>query len=136
MRGRIRKWCERNGRPAPETPGQFARTIFESLAVMYRLVLEDLATITGRKPARLHIVGGGSRNELLCRFAADACGIEVVAGPVEATALGNVLLQAIAAGRVADGAQARELVRRSFEPKRYEPQTDGRWAEAAGLVRG
>jgi len=135
MPGRIAAWCERNGQLSPETPGQFARTIFESLAVMYRLVLEDLAAITGRKRSRLHIVGGGSRNELLCQYAADACGVEVVAGPVEATALGNVLLQAIAAGRVAGGAQAREIVRRSFEPKRYEPRLGDGWAEAAGLLR-
>lgn len=135
MPARIRAWCIESGQPAPETPGQFARTIFESLALKYRSVLQDLAEITGRAPQTLHVVGGGSQNALLCQYAADAAGIPAVAGPVEATAAGNVLLQAVAAGRIAGRAEAREVVRRSFEPKRCEPSPDGAaWAEAAARV--
>ena len=135
MPARIVATCSESAQPAPETPGQFARAIFESLALKYRSVLSDLAEITGRAPKTLHIVGGGSRNALLCQFAADAAGISVVAGPVEATAIGNVLLQAIAAGRIANHAEAREVVRRSFEPVRYEPRAGGSdWAEAASRL--
>ena len=101
----------------------------------YRSVLNDLAAITGRAPRTLHIVGGGSQNALLCQYAADAAGIPAVAGPVEATAAGNVLLQAIAAGRIADHAEAREAVRRSFAPVRYEPSPSAPdWAAAAARL--
>ncbi len=135
MPGRIREWCMKSGQPAPETPGQFARAIFESLALKYRSVLNDLAAITGRAPRTLHIVGGGSQNALLCQYAADAAGIPAVAGPVEATAAGNVLLQAIAAGRIADHAEAREAARRSFAPRRYEPSPSAPdWAAAAARL--
>ena len=136
MPGRIAEECRRRFEAVPESPGQFARAIFESLALRYRGVLADLADITGRKPAALHVVGGGSRNALLCRFAADACGIPVIAGPVEATAAGNVLMQAIASGRIADIGQGREVVRRSFEPSRYEPdpRAAAGWDEAAGRL--
>ena len=134
MPQRIAAWCEAHGQPAPRTPGELARAIFESLALKYRVTLLDLAEIVGDQAQTLHIVGGGSQNELLSQYAADACGIAVIAGPVEATALGNVLLQAMAMGRVADGAQAREIVRRSFEPKRYEPRAGGGWDEAAGRL--
>lgn len=135
MPGRIRKWCAQSGQPLPDTPGRFARTIFESLALKYRAVLRDLAEITGKAPQTLHVVGGGAQNALLCQYAADAAGVPAVAGPVEATAAGNVLLQAIAAGRIAGHAEAREVVHRSFEPVRYEPSPDSAaWAEAAARL--
>ena len=86
---------------------------------MYRLVVDDLGAITGRRAQTLHVVGGGSKNEVLCRYTADAVGVPVVAGPVEATAIGNVLMQAMAMGRIANGVEAREVVRRSFDPKTY-----------------
>lgn len=137
MPARIAAACRQSGQAEPGTTGQFARAIFESLATKYRLVLQDLAEITGRRPATLHIVGGGSRNELLCQYAADACGIPVVAGPVEATAVGNVLLQGLAAGRIGDLGQGREIVRNSFPLVRYEPdeRAASGWAEAAARVR-
>jgi rhamnulokinase len=135
MPQRIQAWCAKHGQEAPRTPGEFARTIFESLALKYRLTLADLAEIAGDSAQTLHIVGGGSKNELLSQYAADACGVVVVAGPVEATAIGNVLLQAMAMGRIADGAQAREVVRRSCEPKIYEPRAGGGWDDAAGRLR-
>lgn len=136
MPARIAGYCRNSGQPVPETPGAFVRTIFESLALAYRLVIDDLEAITGRRARTLHIVGGGSRNELLCQYAADATGMQVVAGPVEATSLGNVLLQAMAMGRVSDGTQARAIVRRSFKPNTYEPAADGAaWKEAAARLR-
>ena len=100
-------------------------------------MIDDLEAITGRRAQTLHIVGGGSQNEVLCQYAADATGMPVVAGPVEATSLGNVLLQAMAMGRVSDGGQVREIVRRSFEPKSYEPGSGGAaWQDAAGRLKG
>ena len=133
MPGRIAEACRRSGQPVPGSTGQFARAIFESLALKYRAVLADLAEITGRNPAVLHVVGGGSQNALLCQYAADACGIPVVAGPVEATAVGNALMQGIASGRIGDLSQGREIVRHSFPLMRYEPNTvtAGAWSEAA-----
>ena len=103
---------------------------------MYRLVVDDLEAITGRRAQTLHVVGGGSKNEVLNQYTADAAAVPVVAGPVEATAIGNVLLQAMAMGRISDGAEAREVVRRSFDPKTYEPHagTAG-WEEAAQRLR-
>ena len=136
MTGRIAEACRKSGQPAPGTTGQFARAIFESLAIKYRSVLEDLAGITGRRPSALHVVGGGSRNALLCQYAADACGIPVIAGPVEATALGNALMQGIASGAIGDLAQGREIIRRSSVLQRYEPRSDaaGNWAAAVARV--
>ncbi len=136
MPGRIAEACRRHGQPAPETPGQFVRAILESLALKYRNVLADLAGITGSRPEVLHVVGGGSRNELLCQYAADACGIPVVAGPVEATAMGNAMMQAIASGSIANFAQGREVVRRSLALKQYDPRSgeQSEWAEAAARL--
>ena len=135
MPERIAAACRRWKQPAPETQGQFARCIFESLALKYRLVLEDLQAITGEAVAVLHVVGGGSRNDLLCQYAADASAIAVSAGPVEAAALGNILLQAMAAGQVGSPSEAREIVRRSAEVRRFEPRAGGGWEEAAGRLR-
>ena len=136
MPGRIADACRRTGQPVPESTGQFARAIFESLALKYRSVLADLAEITGRPPGVLHVVGGGSRNELLCQYAADACGIPVMAGPVEATAAGNSLMQGIASGRIGDLAEGRAIVRRSFDLIHYwpDPRTAGGWDAAAGSL--
>ena len=135
MPARISGYCRRTGQPPPETPGAFVRAIFESLALAYRRVLDDLEAITGRRAQTLHIVGGGSQNEVMCQYAADATGTRVVAGPVEATALGNILLQAMAMGRISSGAELREVVRRSFEPTTYEPSSDrDAWAEAAAKL--
>ncbi len=136
MPTRIADYCRNSRQPVPERPGAFVRTIFESLALAYRMVIDDLEAITGRRAQTLHIVGGGSQNELLCQYAADATGMPVVAGPVEATSLGNVLLQAMAMGRVSNGEQARAIVRRSFKPNTYEPAGEGAaWTEAAGRLK-
>lgn len=136
MPRRIAEACRRGGQVEPRTPGEFARAIFESLALKYRAVLADVAGITGASPAVLHVVGGGSQNALLCQYAADACGIEVVAGPVEATAVGNALMQAIASGRIGSLAEGREIVRASFPLERYQPRPGSAagWADAEGRL--
>lgn len=135
MPNRIADHCVALGQPRPQTVGQFARTIFESLALAYRQVLDDLEVITGGPRAEiLHVVGGGARNELLCQYTADAAGIPVVAGPVEATAIGNLLLQAMALGRISGKEELRDIVRHSFELKTYEPTGTG-WEEAAERLR-
>ena len=115
MPTKIAGWCKEHGQPVPQTAGEFCRTILESLAERYRQVLENLQTLTGRRINTIHIVGGGSRNMLLNRLVAQATGRRVVAGPVEATALGNILVQAIGSGALKDLDEARAVVRASFD---------------------
>jgi rhamnulokinase len=130
MACRIRSFCEETGQAVPETKGALLRTCLESLALEYRWVAERLDEIAGRRLAAIHILGGGSRNGLLNQLAADATGREVVTGPVEATALGNVLVQALALGMLGSVAEGRELIARSFELGRYAPRADARWEAA------
>jgi rhamnulokinase len=120
-------FCRRTGQPAPDGVGATVRCALESLSLRYRWVLEKLESLTGQRLKVIHVVGGGSQNELLCQLTADCCGREVLAGPVEATAIGNVLVQAVGLGVLGSLADAREVVRRSFEVKRYEPRNDDRW---------
>jgi rhamnulokinase len=121
MPDKIGAWCRRNSLPVPKNPGALIRAILESLAERYRQVLAALESLTGRRINTVHIVGGGSKNRLLNQLVADATGRIVVAGPSEATAAGNVLVQAIGSGLLADLEEARELVRRSFEVETFEP---------------
>jgi rhamnulokinase len=130
MPGRILAFCRETNQPVPETHGQIVRCALESLALEYRWMAERLDEIVGRPLPTLHIFGGGSQNKLLNQFAADATGRTVVAGPVEATAIGNVLVQAIALGHLSGLAEARALVRRSFEVTTYEPGGTAAWDEA------
>ncbi len=122
MPARIQARCRATGQPVPESKGEIVRTALDSLALKYRYVLEQAEGILGRRLSPIHVVGGGSRNRLLCQLAADATGRPVVAGPVEATAAGNVLMQALALGRLGSLADLREVVRRSFEIVAYEPR--------------
>ncbi|MEO8350479.1 MAG: rhamnulokinase family protein [Chthoniobacteraceae bacterium] len=131
MPEKVRALCRETKQPVPETPGQFARCIFDSLALSYASVLSEIEGLIGREIATLHIVGGGSRNRLLNQLAADATGRRVVAGPVEATAIGNLLVQAIAFGELASLQEARRLVSRSFELTTFEPQPGEAWSTAA-----
>ena len=131
MPEKIAACCRETGQPEPETPGQFTRCIYESLALLYARTLGEIEQVTGRAIARLHIVGGGSQSRLLNQFAASATGRTVLAGPVEATALGNVLLQAVTLGHLASLQALREVVRASFEIERYEPQDQAAWPQAA-----
>lgn len=127
MEKAIRTYCADTRQPVPETRGQVVRCIFESLALRYRQVLENLRSLSPRPIETLHVIGGGSRNELLNRFTANAVGIPVVAGPSEATAIGNVMVQAMAAGQASDMAGMRRLVHRSVPLKTYQPQDTGNW---------
>jgi rhamnulokinase len=122
-------YCRKTGQPAPQEPGAFIRCALESLALRYRWVLERLEELTGRRLETIHVVGGGSQNALLCQFTADCCQRPVLAGPVEATAIGNVLVQAIGARVLGNLAEAREVVRRSFPVQTYEPRSPGDWEE-------
>ncbi|MGH3247828.1 MAG: rhamnulokinase [Trebonia sp.] len=135
MPGRIAAWLAARGRPVPAEPAEFTRCILDSLALAYRRALADAQSLSGRHADVVHVVGGGSRNELLCQLTADATGLPVIAGPAEATALGNVLVQARSLGAAPgslDGLRA--LLRGSpgvVGPRRYVPSGDRRaWAAA------
>jgi rhamnulokinase len=130
MSQKIALFCSETGQPAPETPGQSVRCIFESLALLYRVTLEELEQLSGRTIRRLHIVGGGSQSALLNQFAASATGRQVVAGPAEATAIGNVLLQAVALGHLGSLAALRQIVRDSFALQTFEPIAPEAWGAA------
>ena len=132
MPSRIRAFCVQTGQKPPGTRGEIVRCALESLALKYRWVLGKLELLMGRPLETIHIVGGGCQNRLLCQLAADATQRPVVAGPVEATAAGNVLMQALARGRVGTLAEAREVVRRSFEVLTYEPRPPNGWDTAYG----
>lgn len=128
----VREFARKTGQTIPESDGAVLRTIVESLALKFRRVLTMCEAIGGRRIETIHVVGGGVRNKLLMQATADATGRRVVAGPIEGTGIGNVLMQAIGAGDVADVAEAREIVRNSFEVVEYEPSADGDayWDEA------
>jgi rhamnulokinase len=128
-------FCKETGQTTPSNRGEFVRCALESLALKYRDVLAKISGITGRKIEVLHIVGGGSRNRLLNQFTADATGVRVVAGPAEATALGNVMVQAMATGDLGSHAEGRALIRGSAELETFEPQDTDRWDEASERYR-
>ena len=130
MPARIAEFCRKTGQPTPDGPGAFVRCCLESLAMKYRYVAERLEECTGKRIDVIHIVGGGSQNKLLSQMTADATGRTVITGPVEATAAGNVIVQAIAAGVLKNIDEARSLVRRSCELETYEPRDTARWCEA------
>jgi len=122
-------FCQRTGQPVPAEPGAVVRCALESLALRYRWVLERLEELLGRRLDVIHVVGGGGQNALLNQFTADACDRPVLAGPVEATAIGNVLVQMIGLGLIGSLAEGREVVRRSFEVTTFEPRQPQRWGE-------
>jgi rhamnulokinase len=126
----IAAFCHETGQPVPVTPGAFIRCALESLALLYRRTLRQIEQLIGREIARLHIVGGGSQNALLNQFTADALQIPVLAGPVEATAAGNVLIQAITLGQLDSLSTARQVVRDSFTVTTVEPANPAAWDEA------
>ncbi len=122
--------CRQHGEPEPRDQGEVIRCCLESLALKHRSVVEGLEAVTGRRLDTVRVVGGGSRNRLLCRLTADACGRRVVAGPAEATAFGNVLVQAVATGLLPDVAAGREVIARSERPEVYEPDPAPGWDAA------
>jgi sugar (pentulose or hexulose) kinase len=136
MPQKIAEFCRATKQKSPADEGQTVRVCLEALALAYRRTLENLEKLAGRKIDVVHIVGGGTQNALLNQMAADACGRKVVAGPVEATAAGNILVQAMATGEVKDLRQAREIVRNSFEMKTYEPRETAKWEKAYECFRG
>nr|WNW40735.1 rhamnulokinase family protein [Streptomyces sp. Li-HN-5-13] len=135
MPARLAEYCARTGQHLPDDPGAVVRCILESLALAHRHTLRRAAELTGKPIRTVHLVGGGSRNELLCQFTADATGLPVIAGPTEATAIGNILVQARTHGLVADRRAMRRLVARTQHLKRYEPSGDTHaWDSAAARV--
>lgn len=126
----IQGYCQGTGQPVPEEMGSFVRAILEGLALAYRHALAQLKEVSGQAINKVHIIGGGSRNRLLCQFTADATGLPVVAGPAEATAIGNILLQAMALGRFTTLDEIRKVVRDSFALILFEPRPSTDWDEA------
>lgn len=126
----IRSFCEKTGQPVPESEGAVVRCALESIAMKFRHVLGMCEELAGGRIETIHIVGGGTKNRQLCQAAADACHRHVVAGPVEATAIGNIMMQAVAAGDVASIAEARDVIRRSFTVDEYEPRNPAAWDDA------
>ncbi len=136
MPARIRAYCERTGQPVPQDDGAVARVVFESLALKYRSVTEMLEALIGKRVGVLHIVGGGTQNRLLSQFAANALGRPVVSGPIEATAIGNLLMQMLALGDIGSLDEGRDLVRRSFPTQTFEARDVAAWDDAYGRFVG
>ena len=130
MPAAIRDFCRATGQPVPESRGEVIRCVLESLALRYRLVLGWLEELTGNHIETIHIVGGGTQNRLLSQMAADATARQVITGPVEATAIGNLMMQALASGAVGSIAEAREVIRHSFDVEHYTPHETAPWDEA------
>jgi rhamnulokinase len=136
MPSSIDAYCRRTGQPVPDGLAGYTRVILESLACKYRVVLESLEAVTGRRFDEIHIVGGGSRSRLLNQFTADATGRRVVAGPVEATALGNIAMQMVATGAVTSLDEARGVIERSFAVERFEPIAHDAWDAQSRRFKG
>jgi rhamnulokinase len=130
MPERIRKYCADTGQVIPQTKGEIVRVALESLALKYRWVLERLEEVAGKQFAPIHIIGGGTKNRLLNQFTANATDRVVVTGPVEATAIGNVLMQSIGLGHLGSLSDARTIVRASFDVGEYHPVLDDGWDQA------
>jgi len=138
MPGAIANFCRETGQQCPGNPGEFTRIIYESLALAYRFALEQMEEISSGASGtieHIHIIGGGSQSALLCQFTADASGILVHAGPVEATAIGNILVQAMASGQVSGLDEIRDVSRNSFPVKTYKPKHDPGWDKAYEMFK-
>jgi len=130
MEEAIKKYLKKSGQKDPEHRGTLLRMVYESLAFKYRMVNEEITTASGKKSEVVHIVGGGSKNELLNQFTADATGLKVVAGPEEATALGNIMVQAMGLGIVSTLQQGQNLIKQAFPLREYTPQNHTLWDRA------
>jgi rhamnulokinase len=131
----IRRCCRQTLQAIPESIGEIARCAFESLALKYRSCVESLAVLTRRELKTLRVVGGGGQNSQLCQLIADCTGLTVIAGPVEASALGNGVLQAIATGHISDIASGRAAIAASIDRVTYEPNRSDAWDEAYARFR-
>jgi rhamnulokinase len=132
MPARVREYCRRTHQSLPETKGEVVRCILEGIALRYRWIIERLEEVLGHRLDPIHIVGGGTKNQLLSQMAADALGRQVITGPIEATALGNIIVQAIATRHLGSLADGREVVRRSFPVNTFEPGDRSAWDDAYG----
>ena len=126
----IKQYCEKTGQHVPQSYGEFCRCIFESLALRYRQVFTWLKDFADIELNVLHIIGGGSLNQYLNQFTANSCGVTVLAGPQEGTAIGNIMLQAKASGDVKDIWEMRQIIANSLELKKFEPQDKEAWDAA------
>ncbi|MBO7318440.1 MAG: rhamnulokinase, partial [Clostridia bacterium] len=129
---KIKAYCQSTGQPVPETIGQIVRCIYVSLALKYRLALEQISECTGKKFDVLHLMGGGTKDGFLCELASQSLGIPVIAGPVEATALGNIVLQLIALGEIETIAQGRKIIAETEKVKTFNEERTPDWDEAFG----
>lgn len=130
METAIKDYCVSHGQPTPETRGQIVRCIYESLALRYRQVLDNLRQLSGHPIDVLHVIGGGSRNNMLNQWTANALGIPVIAGPSEATAIGNIMIQAITSGMATDVSTMRQVVRKSIKMQCFLSENEQAWEEA------
>ena len=130
MPKRIVDFCERTNQNLPLTKGEIARTALESLALKYRWVLEKLEFINGETINTIHIIGGGTQNKLLCQFTANATKRQVLAGPVEATSIGNLLVQMVSSGTIGSITEGREIIAKSSELIYFEPTNHAQWDQA------
>ena len=128
--GRVQEYCRKTGQFVPQTVGEIMRCIYESLALKYRWAISQLQQATGRRFGTLHVLGGGAKDGLLCRMTADAAGLRVVAGPVEATDLGNLMLQLTALGAMPSLEEGRRWIARGEKLTEYLPQTSEAWETA------
>ena len=132
MPARVQAFCQESGQPIPQSKGEIIRTILESLALAYRQTLEQVCQVSARQVNVIHIVGGGAQNKLLNQMTADATGRPVITGPIEATVIGNALVQLISLGELSDIGEARQLVAQMGGRARYEPQETTKWDGAYG----
>jgi sugar (pentulose or hexulose) kinase len=130
MPGKVAGYCRDTHQPVPSSAGEIARCVFDSLAMSYRRTVDQLEEVTSERITTLYIVGGGSQNVLLNQLSANALGRDIVAGPVECTAIGNVIVQAITLGDIPSLSAARGIVRNSFPSERYGPRETPVWEEA------
>jgi rhamnulokinase len=130
MPERIRQYCVQTGQAVPQTKSELIRCVVDSLAMKFKQTLDEIEGLTGRKLSTVHMVGGGIQNRLLCQLTANATGRSVIAGPIEATAIGNIMMQAKAHGEVNSLEEIRQAVMASFPPDRYEPEAVAQWEEA------
>jgi rhamnulokinase/L-fuculokinase len=127
--GRVREFCKKTGQAIPETEGEIIRCIYESLAMKYRFVFEQIKSCTNESYKAIHLVGGGAKDSFLCQMTANAANVLVVAGPIEATAMGNAAAQLVALGKLSNLEQARSVIRSSFEPLEYLPTESELWSQ-------
>jgi rhamnulokinase len=126
----VQDFCAKTKQPVPQSKGEIARCIYDSLVLKYKLTIKQIESVTGKPIEKLHIIGGGAHNKMMNQLTADAIGIQVFAGPTEATAIGNIMLQAKAMGKVHSLAEIREIVRNSFDVIEYKPSPELDWDAA------